>query len=447
MLYLARKIDSFLENWHSNLDRMPLIVKGARQIGKTASILKFAKKHYENVIYINFLEEPKYKLINENGYSAQEVIKSISLRNMEFKFIPSKTIIIFDEIQEFPEICTALKFFKIDGRFDVICSGSLLGIHYRRIESISVGYKEDYNMYSMDFEEFLWAKGYKDEVIKDIFHHMIHNIPFSANELDVFENLFMDYCIVGGMPNVVRNYIEKNTFENISKLQSQIIEDYKEDIKKYVEGIDKTKVLNIFNQIPSQLAKENKKFQYSLINKNARSKDYFGCVDWLNDAGIINVCYCLAIPSLPIKGNQNYSNFKIYMADTGLLISMLDEESQIDLKSNKNFGVYKGGVFENIIAEAIYKQGKDTVYYKKSNSTMEIDFFLRNQKNLVPIEVKSNNKAKSLNTVIKSDSYPEISFGIKLIRGNLGFKDNVYTFPYFCAFLLKEFLKHLDVPI
>ena len=343
------------------------------------------------------------------------------------------------------EICTALKFFKIDGRFDVICSGSLLGIHYKRIESISVGYKEDYNMYSMDFEEFLWAKGYKDEVVKDIFNHMIHNIPFSANELDVFENLFMDYCIVGGMPNVVRNYIEKNTFENISKLQSQIIEDYKEDIKKYVEGIDKTKVLNIFNQIPSQLAKENKKFQYSLINKHARSKDYFGCVDWLNDAGIINVCYCLAMPSLPIKGNQNYSNFKIYMADTGLLISMLDEESQIDLKSNKNFGVYKGGVFENIIAEAIYKQGKDTVYYKKSNSTMEIDFFLRNQKYLVPIEVKANNnKAKSLNTVIKSDSYPEISFGIKLIRGNLGFKDNVYTFPYFCAFLLKEFLKHLD---
>lgn len=360
MRYLTRKIDSFLENWYHQSDRMPLIIKGARQIGKTESILNFAKKHYENIIYINFLEEPKYKLINENGYSAQEIIKSISLRNMEFTFIPQKTMIIFDEIQEFPEICTALKFFKIDGRFDIICSGSLLGIHYKRIESISVGYKEDYNMYSMDFEEFLWAKGYKDDVVKGILNHMIQLIPFSTNEIDVFENLFIDYCILGGMPNVVRNYIENNTFENISKLQTQIITDYREDIKKYVEGLDKTKVENIFNQIPSQLAKENKKFQYSLIDKNARAKDYFGCVEWLKDAGIINVCYCMATPCLPIKGNQNYSHFKIYMADTGLLISMLDEESQMDLKSNKNFGVYKGRCIRKYCSRSDMQAGKRT---------------------------------------------------------------------------------------
>lgn len=445
MTYLRRKIDTFLEQWYNNIDRLPLVIKGARQIGKTSSIQRFAKMHYENVVYINFVEEPKYKYINENGYSAQDVIKAISLRNNEFKFIPKKTIIIFDEIQEFPEICTSLKFFKIDGRFDVICTGSLLGIHYKKIESISVGYKQDYIMRSMDFEEFLWAKGYEEEIIEDILNHMINIIPFSKNELDVYESLFMDYCIIGGMPNVVRNYIEKNTFEGVLQLQKSIIDAYKEDIQKYVEGLDKKKVLSVFNQVPSQLAKENKKFQYSLINKNARSKEYFGCIDWLSDAGIINICYSLAIPALPIKGNQNYSSFKLYVADTGLLISMLDEESQIDLKVNKNFGIYKGGVFENIVAEAICKQGKDPVYYKKANSTLEIDFFLRNQKNLVPIEVKSsNNKAQSLSSMISSDKYSEVEFGVKLIKGNIGFSNNIYTFPYFCAFLINDFLKSLN---
>lgn len=300
-------------------------------------------------------------------------------------------------------------------------------------------------MRSMDFEEFLWAKGYKEEIIKDILNHMINNIPFSKNEIDVYENLFMDYCIIGGMPNVVRNYVEKNTFEGVLQLQKSIIDDYKEDIQKYVEGLDKKKVLSVFNQVPSQLAKENKKFQYTLINKNARSKDYFGCIDWLSDAGIINICYSLAMPGLPIRGNQNYSSFKLYMADTGLLISMLDEESQLDLKVNKNFGVYKGGVFENVVAEAICKQGKEPVYYKKANSTLEIDFFLRNQRNLVPIEVKSsNNKSQSLSSMISSDSYPEVEFGVKLIKGNIGFANNIYTFPYFCAFLINDFLKSLD---
>ena len=446
MIYLPRKIDLFLDQWYGDSNRLPLIIKGARQIGKTSSIQRFAEKHYENVIYINFVEEPKYKLINENGYSAQDVIKALSTRNSGFNFIPNKTIIIFDEIQEFPEICTALKFFKIDGRFDVICTGSLLGIHYKRIESISVGYKQDYIMRSMDFEEFLWAKGYKEEIVKDIFNHMTSNIPFSKNELDVFESLFMDYCIVGGMPNVVRNYIEKGTFEGVLQLQKEIIDSYKEDIQKYVEGHDKKKVLSVFNQVPSQLAKENKKFQYSQIDKNARSRDYFGCIEWLADAGIVNVCYSMSTPpSLPINGNQDYSSFKLYMADSGLLLSMLDEESQMDFKINKNFGIYKGGVFENIVAEAICKQDKALVYYKKSGSTLEIDFFLRNQKNLVPIEVKaSNNTAQSLRTMIKSDTYPEVDFGIKLIKGNLGFANGIYTFPYFCAFLLKDFLQTLD---
>lgn len=442
MIYMKRKIDDFLTNWKKDKDRMPLIIKGARQIGKTESILHFANNNYESIIYINFAKDEIYKSIINNGYDPTNIIKAISLINSNARFIENKTIIIFDELQEFPEIATSLKFFKIDGRFDVICSGSLLGISYKRIESNSVGYKQDYLMYSMDFEEFLWAKNYTKKQIEDLYSHMLNGIPFSELEMNVYSNLFMDYCVLGGMPNVVKDYLEKNTFENTLKIQEQIINDYKEDIKKYAEGIEKTKILSVFNHIPSQLAKENKKFQISKIRSGAKAKDYFGCIEWLEEAGIINICYCMNDLQLPIKGNQNDAIYKLYFADTGLLISLLDEEAQFDLRANKNLGVYKGGIYENIISEALVKQKNYITYYKKSNSTLEIDFVTRTQDNIVPIEVKSlNNQSKSLKSVINSNNYDDIKFGIKFIKGNIGFSNNIYTFPHFCAFLLKRFLK------
>lgn len=440
-MYLKRKIDNYLLDWKANENRKPLIVKGPRQIGKTESIKKFAEEHYESVIEINFVLSEKYKMIANDGYDADSIIKNISLIDPSLKFIPGKTLIFFDEIQEYPKIATSLKFFKIDGRFDVICSGSLLGINYREIESNSVGYKTDYAMYSLDFEEFLWAREYEDKTAEDMLEHMKKGEAFSALEHKVYSELFMDYCVLGGMPAVVREFIENKTFEGTLEIQRQLIADYKEDICKYAEGVDQTRILNVFNSIPVQLAKENKKFQLSKVEKGARFKNYRGCVEWLENAGMVNLCYCLLDAELPLKGNYNEDKFKMYFCDTGLFVALLDDEAQEDLRANKNFGVYKGALYESIVAEALVKSGYGLYYYKKENSTLEQDFFVRRADDLIPLEVKAKNgKSKSMTALITSEKYEDVSYGIKLCAGNIGINDNIYTFPYYCTFLLKRYL-------
>lgn len=441
MDYLRRKTDDFLKKWKQNPDRKPLVVKGPRQIGKTESIRKFGAEHYEQVIEINFVEEPKYKRIVEEGYKTAEIIKIISRMDPSKKFIAGKTLLFFDELQEFPEIATALKFFCQDGRFDVICSGSMLGINYSRIESNSIGYKEDYQMYSFDFEEFLWAKGYDDSYVEDLFAHMTNLKPFHEVELSICQGLFLDYCILGGMPAVVREYISKGTFEGSLAIQRQLLADYEEDVRKYAGGLDQTRILNVFRQIPVQLAKDNKKFQISKVASGARFKDYRGCIEWLADAGIVNICYCMNYPELPLKGNFDETKYKIYFADSGLLVAMLDEEAQEDLRTNRNLDVYKGALYENVVGEALTKSGYGLYYYKRENSTLEEDFFVRTMRHLIPIEVKATNgRAKSLKELIDSDKYEDIHYGIKFIGGNIGFDNNIYSFPYFLAFLLKRYL-------
>lgn len=446
MSYLVRKADNFLLEWKSNSDRYPLIIKGARQVGKTETIRKFAQANYKNVIEINFITEPVYKSIIEEGFSTDSITKLISRIDPSKHFSAEDTLIFFDEIQDFPEIATSLKFFKEDGRFDVICSGSLLGVQYHRIASISVGYKMDYQMYSMDFEEFLWAKGYSEDTMNDMTSHMLTQTPFSSTEHNIFSNLFIEYCILGGMPAIVSNYISKGTFEGSLDLQRQLLIDYENDIIKYAEGLDKAKILSVYRSIPAQLAKENKKFQYSKVTKGGRSKDYMGCIEWLKDAGLINVCACLQFPELPLKGNVNENKYKVYTSDTGLLVANLDDEAQIDLRANKNLGVYKGALYENFAAEALVKQGYGLYYYSKENSTLEEDFFIRSTNELIPIEVKANtNQSKSIRQLINSNSYADIKHGIKLTTGNVGESDNIITFPYFCAFLLKRYMNEQDV--
>ena len=440
-MYLKRKVDAFLLAWKADSQRKPLIVKGSRQVGKTESIRKFAKENYESVIEINFVSDEKYKRIIEDGYDAKDIIKNISVLDPSKRFIPGKTLIFFDEITEFPEITTSLKFFCIDGRFDVICSGSMLGVNYQRIESNSVGYKKDYEMFSMDFEEFLWAKGYDETFTDDLLVHMKEFRPFSELEMSVYHSLFLDFTILGGMPAILSEYIQRNTFEGSLDLQQQLIADYKEDIRKYAIGLDQARIQNVFNRIAPQLAQENKKFQISKVAPGARFRDYRGCTEWLADAGIVNVCYCLNYPELPLRGNYDPDVFKLYFADTGLLVSLLDEESQADLRANKNLGVYKGALYENVIAEALVKQGYSLYYYKRENSTLEEDFFIRSMTSLIPVEVKAKSgKAKSMKNLIDSDRYPEICYGFKLSSNNIGHENRIYTFPYFCAFLLKRFM-------
>ena len=302
-MYFKRKIDDFLLNWKEDISHKPLIIKGARQIGKTESILHFAGNVYANVVYINFVLDKRFRAIVSDGYDVDTVIKNISLVDPNLKFVPGETVIIFDEIQEYPDVATCLKSFNIDRRFDIICSGSMLGINYKKIHSNSVGNKTDYEMYSMDFEEFLWAKGYTQEHIDDILRHMIELKPFNETELNVYKALFLDYCVLGGMPDVIRGYIETGTFSGSTAVQEQIRLDYEEDVRKYAEGLDQAKIISVYRSVPSQLAKENKKFQFNKIDKNARSREYTGCIEWLIDAGVIIECQCLGYPELPLKGN------------------------------------------------------------------------------------------------------------------------------------------------
>lgn len=439
---LKRKIDNYLNNWKQNKDRKPLIVKGARQIGKTKSITAFAETNYKSVIAINFVEQQKYKQIFNDGYEVDTIIKNISLLDPSLKFIPNDTILFFDELQECPECATSLKFFCIDGRYDVICSGSLMGINYNKIESNSVGYKEDYEMYSMDFEEFLWAKGYSEEFVEELYSHMLNGKPFSELQLETLFDIFRDYMTLGGMPDVVRTYIENKNFSGTLEIQRQLLADYEEDITKYAVGLDKAKIKNIYNHISVFLAKENKRFQISKISHNARNREYVGVVEWLTDAGIINPCYCLAEVELPLKGNYDPKLYKIYFKDTGLLIASLDEEAQEDLRANRNFGTYKGAIYENIVGDMLVKQGYRLYYYKQDNPALEMDFFVRDSESLIPIEVKANDGATpSLKKLIANDKYPDIRFGIKFGYKNIGFANGFYTFPYFLGFLLKRFLR------
>ena len=442
---LKRKVDDFLMGWKNNPNRKPLIIKGARQIGKTRSIDFFAHNNYANVIQINFVEQKKYKAIFDEGFEVDTIIKNISLLNPNYEFVPGETLFFFDELQACPNCATSLKFFKIDGRFDVICSGSLMGINYQEIESNSVGYKEDYEMHSMDFEEFLWAKGYSEDFVEKLYQNMLQIKPFTNLQLETLFGLFRDYVSIGGMPEVVNTYIQKGNFSGTLAIQKQLLKDYEEDITKYVEGLDKAKVKSVYNHISTFLAKDNKRFQVTKIGKNARNRDYVGCVEWLADAGVINICYCMNLPELPLKGNYDPKMYKIYYKDTGLLIASLDDEAQADLRENKNLNTYKGAIYENIVADMLAKQGYNLYYYSSDKPALEMDFFVRDAQSLIPIEVKAkDNPTASLNNLLKDDKYPDIRFGIKLGYKNIGFNGKFYTFPYFLTFLLKRFLRERE---
>ena len=325
MKLLQRKIDKILRDWKQTENKMPLIVKGARQIGKTASIMLFATENYKNVIAINFVLQKKYKAIFDDSYEVEDIVRNITLIDPSLNFEAGNTLIFFDELQDCPACATSLKAFCIDGRYDVICSGSLMGINYREIESNSVGYKQDYTMHSMDFEEFLWAKGYDSTFIEHLYNKMCSITPLSNLEMETLGEIFREYMTIGGMPAVVNSFINNGNYSGTLMMQRQLLLDYEEDITKYAQGLDKGKIKNIYNHISVFLGQDNKKFQISKIAHGARNREYVGTVEWLRDAGIVNVCYCLAQVSLPLKGNYDPKSYKLYYKDTGLLVASLDE--------------------------------------------------------------------------------------------------------------------------
>lgn len=430
---MKRKIEKDLIEWKDNHDKKCLLVKGARQVGKTYIIDKFARENYKYYTYINFDENPAYKTIFDGDLDVDTLMKQISLRVPRAQLEPQETILFLDEIQNCPRARTALKFLALDGRFDVVASGSMLGIHYKDVPSYPVGYVDYLDMYSMDFEEFLWANGVKESSVEDIREYFEKREPVPAAMHDKMMELFREYIVVGGMPRVVLEFVNTHNFAKVFKLQKGILSDYTDDIAKYAEGAEKTKARACFLSIPKHLAKDYKKFRYSLVEPKATYRKYGGSLMWLYDAGIINFCYNLSEPALPLEGNARSDIFKVYMRDTGLLVAMLDEGSAEDIIDG-NLGIYKGAIYENIIADIFAKKGKKLYYYEK-DSKLEIDFFIRYQKMATAVEVKSAEKAtsKSMTSIIQNHG---VKHGIKLSAKNVSGNDTVESLPLYMAMFL-----------
>lgn len=422
-------------NWKQNKSKECLLVKGARQIGKTFIIEDFGKKYYKSYIYINFFQQPKLKEIFKGDLSADELYKKMSVYLKGIKFIENDTLIFIDEIQECPEARTALKFLAIDGKYDVICSGSLLGIHYKDVSSIPVGYEMQMEMHSMDFEEFLWAIGINETAISYVkeYYDKVEKVPDNINEQ--FLKYFKEYMVVGGMPEVVNAFIKTNNYNEVDKVQNKILKDYLDDIAKYAEVMERPKARNCFLSIPRQLAKENKKFQYSIVENRGRARKYVNSLDWLRDANLIKYCYNLNVPSFPLNAHIRTESFKIYLNDIGLLVALYGFDMKEAILTNKLLGDIKGGIYENLIAESLIKNGKELFYYKNDLSTQEIEFFINEGVNIIPIEVKAGNNASiSLNNYINKNK-PVKAY--KFINGNIGVNDVKITLPLYMIMFIK----------
>ena len=430
---LRRKAYDKLVEWKNKSDKQSLIVDGARQVGKTFIIREFAKTNYKNFIELNFLKNSNYKEIFEGSLAGEDIIDSLKQKFTETNFEENETLIFLDEIQECPNAITALKFLTEYGKYDVIASGSLLGIMCKYASSFPVGYVDHLTMHSLDFEEFLWALGIKDENIKIIKKYFDEKkeVPTSIHS-DMIEK-FKKYIIVGGMPQVVNLYVETKDIQVARNKQKTILIDYKYDIAKYADNLDKMKITACFESIPRHLSKDYKKFMYSEVNKGANSRSYGGCLEWLKNANIINYCYNLKLPEIPLDTNTRQDTFKIYMADTGLLMAMLEDES-VSRVLNGELGIYKGALYENVIGDLLAKKEKK-LYYFEYNSTLEVDFITIIENTLTAIEVKSadNTKSKSLKSIMENWG---VEKGIKLSSKNIGVSNNVSSYPLYMIMFL-----------
>ena len=440
---LQRKIERTLIKWKNTPNHKPLIIKGCRQCGKTFSVNAFAKEYYTHVVYLNFFEHPDYKLAFEGSKQIDSIVMNLTALLPNSRFVSGQTCIILDEIQECSAARTALKFFKIDGRYDVIATGSLLGVcGYKGDEtdynSIPVGYEQHIEMFPLDFEEFLWANGINQEIIELLTKSLQERTPIPPAIHQRMRQLILEYTIVGGMPEVVNRFIATHNMSDVLEEQHSIITGYKEDMVKYAANEDKVRLRAVFDSIPRQLSKENKKFQFSVIRKGARAKEYITGIQWLEDAGIIIRCRNLSITELPLEGNAIEDSFKVYMRDTGLFVSMLEEGTQFDILQGRLYG-YKGAIFENLIADIFTKMGRKLYYYRK-DSGLEIDFVIRYHSECVLVEVKaSTGNTKSTKTILQHPDKYHVYQAIKLGDYNIGEKDGILTLPIYMAFLLREY--------
>ena len=437
---LKRKIEQRLQEWKRSPNRKPLLIKGCRQCGKTYSVLDFAKKNYKHVVYLNFFENPDYCSVFEGSLEIDNITMLLSaLLGSEAVFEPGKTILVLDEIQECPDARTALKFFHLDGRYDVIGTGSLLGVrgYGKEPKSIPVGYETTIDMSPLDFEEFLWANGISEVVIDSLRKNIrgVTSVPEALHKK--MRQLLLQYTVVGGMPDVVQTFVDTKRLDEVLNMQRDIVRSYEDDMIKYANQKDKSHILECFQSIPKQLSKENKKFQYSVVKKGSTASKYAGSLQWIEDAGIISRCYNLSATELPLDGNAQDDVFKVYMRDCGLFISMLEDGTQFDVLQG-NLARYKGAIFENLIADMFTKMGRKLYYFHK-NSGLEVDFVIRYKGECTLVEVKaSSGNTKSTKTILAHPEKYHVNSAIKLGDYNVGRSGEILTLPLYMAFLLTE---------
>ena len=437
---LKRKIEKTLLNWLNTENRNPLILKGCRQCGKTFSVLRFAQQHYKQVVYLNFFENPDYRTMFEGSLKVDDVVLMMSaFVGANVRFIPHETVIVLDEIQECPRARAALKFFKLDGRFDVLATGSLLGISGYRSEdySVPVGYETIIDMFPLDFEEFLWANGIEDSLIVLLKQCLEEERPVPEALHQRMRDLLLQYVVVGGMPHIVDQFIKEKNVAFVREEQKLLIRSFEDDMVKYAQGADKSRIRECFESIPKQLARDKKKFQFSLIKKTARSNQYVGSLQWLEDTGLIRRCYNLTLPELPLEGNACQDKFKVYMADTGLFVGMLEDGTERDILQGDLFG-YKGAIFENLVADFFIKM-KRPLYYFQKDTGLEVDFVMRYKGAAVLLEVKATSgNTKSTRTILKHPEKYHVHSAIKLGDYNVGRREQLLTLPLYMGFLLTE---------
>ncbi len=449
---LKRRISDTLKIWKGTPNHKPLVIMGIRQCGKTFIAQHFANENYKKVVYINFIKQPEFITAFLGSKAVDDILLNLSTLIKGVTFTPGDTCFIFDEIQECPEARTSLKFFKEDGRFDVIATGSLLGVQgygndkkkqHRKlvlnqdlgINSVPVGSEEIIEMYPLDFEEFLWANGINEEIIEALKRFYREEIPVPAGIHVAMRKLLNLYVAIGGLPEPINAFLNTNNMNEVGKAYKSILKEYRDDMVKYAPDKDKPHIRECFNSIPKQLAKENKKFQYSKIKPGGRSENYLGSLQWLEDAGIICRCYNTDITGLPMEGNAKDNVFKVYLADIGLLVEMLGPSTRADILQG-NLGGFKGAIYENLMADTLHKKAQNLYYFQK-DSGLELDFLVRMNGECVPLEVKAKSaKSKSAKTVLSHPEKYQVKHIIKFGDYNIGRDGTLLTLPNYMQFLL-----------
>ncbi len=431
---LKRKIMKDLENWKKNKNNECLLLKGARQVGKTYIVEKFGKSNYTHFYSINFVKQPELMAIFEGNLDFESIIKKLSIYIPNFKFVEKNTLLFLDEIQECGNARVALKFLAQNNNIDVIASGSLLGIKYKNITSVPVGYETQLMMYPLDFEEFLWAIGINENAIEYLKEHFDNKEKIESPVNEEMLKKLREYIVVGGMPDVVNKYIKTNNFFEVHKVQEKVLNDYNDDIIKYATNYEKPKIRKTYSSVPRQLAKENKKFQFSSIEKGSTSRKFEDSVQWLVDAYLVTIVYNVSLPVIPLLAYEKENYYKVYLNDIGLLVAMYGFDTKKTILENTLSGPAKGGIYENLVCDILTKRGYKLNYYKVDDNSQEIEFLIQKDGKVIPIEVKAGNGSSiSLNNFIKNYN-PKITY--KLINGNLGVNDNKITLPLYMAMFI-----------